>query len=161
MLAGLPYMCYAQLPMFDANLKRAPHLMTKGELADSMGIMGVTGILTRVQGAMVIEYFETNTGAFLGFAGDTTQFDWRKMKLFRRVPVMRRLVKDYGPVRTLEIYRGKLVPGLSERDIFEIKGRADKVSRKDGAEMWIYGSDTLIFRKNKLEGIQDANAPRT
>lgn len=144
---------WAQLPMFDANLNYTPHIITKGELADSMGVMGVTDVMNRVQGAMVIEYYASNTGDFLGFAGDTSQFDWYKLPVIQRIPVMRRLVKVYGPVKTLRIYRGELVPGLSKRDVIEIMGKPEKKKQRRGKQYWTYPEFTLVLENNSVTEI--------
>jgi hypothetical protein len=148
------FTAWAQLPMFDADLQHTPHIQTKGELAQSTGVMGVTDIMNKVQGAMVIEYYASNTGDFLGFAGDTSQFDWHKLPVIQRIPVMRRLVKEFGPVQTLRIYRGELVRGLSKRDVIEIMGKPVKKKSRKGKQFWTYPEFTLVIDNNSVAEIR-------
>lgn len=144
--------------MYDSNLEYAPHLMTKGELADSLNIWGIVDRMYYVQGTMVIEYYEMNSGKFLGFAGDTSRFDFEKMPYFRQSPVMRRLVRNYGPMKAHRILQGHLIAGLPKNDVLDLLGQPQKRKKVDGQRVWIYPEMKVFFENGELVGIERQHA---
>jgi hypothetical protein len=122
----------------------------KGELGDSLRIMGIVDRTYEIQGVKVIEYYAMNTSEFLGFAGDTTQFNLKKLPYLCRTPMMRRLVKQFGPATAHDIRQGKFVNGILQKDILTMHGWPKKRKRENGTEMWLYEDVLLEFRKNTL-----------
>jgi len=145
----IPHLC-AQLPVYNSDFRLSPGIQTKGELGDSLRIMGIVDRAYDVQGARVIEYYEMNTARFLGFAGDTTQFDLKRLPYLSRSPMMRRLVKQFGPATAHDIRQGKFMPGILRKDILSIHGWPNKRRREDGKVLWIYDHIVLTFKRNIL-----------
>lgn len=140
----------AQLPVYDADLVRMPDIQTKGEFAQQLKVMGVVDRTYEIRGVKVIEYYEMNTARFLGFAGDTTQFDIRKMPYFSRSALMRRLVRQFGPATAHDIRQGLLLEGIRQKDILTIYGWPRKRKRLDGRPLWEYDKFTLQFENGIL-----------
>ena len=140
----------AQLPMYDANFTHRPELQTKGDLAGDQDVWGMVDRMYYIKKAMVIEYYEMNTGRLVGFAGDTTQFDLRKMQYFSRSPLMKRLVKAHGAYRAHSIYSGNIVTGISDKDVIEILGKPADKDKRDGIHIWTYDGLVLHLDKRKV-----------
>jgi len=148
----------AQLPMYNSDFRLSKHIRSKGELGDSLRIMGIVDRTYRVQGAMVIEYYEMNTARFLGFAGDTSQFDLVRLPYLRRTPMMKRLVRQFGPATAHDIRQGKLIPGILKKDIQLMCGWPDKRTRQDGKSIWVYDDISLKFEDGVLTAIMQPGA---
>ena len=140
----------AQLPIYNSDFKMSKRIRSKGELGDSLKIMGIVDRTYEVQGAKVIEYYEMNTAKFLGFAGDTTKFDLRKLPYLSRTPMMKRLVKQFGPVTAHDIRQGRFLPGILKKDVLSIHGWPQKRKREKGQLIWMYDDVTLYFKGNTL-----------
>jgi len=135
----------AQLPMYNSDFRLSRNITSKGELGDSLRIMGIVDRTYRVHGAMVIEYYEMNTAKFLGFAGDTSRFELRRLPYLRRTPMMRRLVQEFGPAIAHDIRQGKFVPGILKKDIQVMRGWPKKRKRQNGHTIWKYDDLVLKF----------------
>jgi hypothetical protein len=143
-----------QLPVYNSDFKRCSHeIQTKGELADSLRLMGVVDRSYEVQGAKVIEYYEMSTTSFLGFAGDTTQFDLRKLPYLSRTPMMRRFVRQFGPEVAHDIRQGEFVEGMDMKDVVELHGWPKKRIRENGDRVWRYPDFELRFNKKELVAV--------
>jgi hypothetical protein len=112
--------------------------------------MGVVDRSYEVQGAKVIEYYDMSTTSFLGFAGDTTQFDLKKLPYLSRTPMMRRFVKQFGPEIAHDIRQGDFVIGMDMRDVVELHGWPKKRTRESGQRVWKYPDFELRFEKKEL-----------
>jgi hypothetical protein len=91
-----------------------------------------------------------NTARFLGFAGDTTLFDLNKLPYLSRTPMMRRLVKQFGPITAHDIRQGKFVPGMLQKDILTIHSWPNKRKRQDRKTIWMYDHVVLEFEGREL-----------
>lgn len=125
----------------------------KGELGDSLRIMGIVDRTYEIQGQKVIEYYSMNTAEFLGFAGDTTQFRLKSLPYLSRTPMMRRLVKEFGPANAHDIKQGKFINGMLQKDILTMHGWPKKRKRENGIEMWLYDDVRLEFKKKTLVNV--------
>jgi hypothetical protein len=103
-----------------------------------------------VQGVNVIEYYEMNSAQFLGFAGDTTKFDFGQLPYLNRTPMMRRLVKQFGAVQAHDIRQGKFMQGILQKDILEMHGWPEKKKREGKKVTWIYDEVVLEFEDGIL-----------
>jgi hypothetical protein len=146
----LPSTATAQLPIYNSDFKYCKGIQTKGELADLLGIMGIVDRTYEIRGARVIEYYEMSTAKFLGFAGDTTQFDLKRLPYLSRTGMMKRLVKQFGPETAHDIRQGKFVAGMLQKDILAIHGWPAKRKKEDGMMRWTYDDIILTFEKKKL-----------
>ena len=140
----------AQLPVYNSDFKLMPGVQTKGELGQALHIMGIVDRSYTIQGTSVIEYYEMNTARFLGFAGDTTLFDLNKLPYLSRTPMMRRLVKQFGPTTAHDIRQGKFVPGILQKDILTIHSWPNKRKRQDRKTIWMYDHVVLEFEGREL-----------
>jgi hypothetical protein len=125
-------------------------IRSKGELGDSLRIMGIVDREYEIEGARVIEYYERSTAKFLGFAGDTTRFELKKLPYLSRTPMMRRLVKQFGPATAHDIRQGLFVNGILQKDILEMHGWPNKRKREGSKLYWDYDDVLLTFEKGRL-----------
>ena len=147
---------YAQMPVFNSDFNRcSQEISTKGELADSLRVMGIVDRAYDIQGTRVIEYYEMNTSRFVGFAGDTTKFELRRLPYLSRTPMMRRFVREFGPETAHDIREGLLVPGILMQDIVTLYGWPKKRRRENGLRTWIYEDFELQFDGQKLVNATD------
>jgi hypothetical protein len=141
---------FAQLPIYNSDFKLSRSIRSKGDFGDSLRLMGIVDRTYEIQGSKVIEYYEMNTARFLGFAGDTMQFNLRKLPYLSRTPTMRRLVKQFGPATAHDIRQGKFVPGILQKDILEMYSWPKKRKREGKKTLWIYETVVLEFEKGVL-----------
>jgi hypothetical protein len=143
-------MLYAQLPIYNSDFKLLPGVQTKGELGQALHVMGIVDRTYTVQGASVIEYYEMNSARFLGFAGDTSLFDLAKLPYLSRTPMMKRLVRQFGPQTAHDIRQGKFVPGMLQKDVLAIHSWPNKRRREKGKTIWTYDEVVLEFERKEL-----------
>lgn len=153
-ITGCVATCFSQLPIYNADFKMTSDaIRTKGEFADSLKIMSVVDRTYEIEGAKVIEYYERSSARFLGFAGDTTQFELRRLPYLTRTPMMRRLVKQFGPAFAHDIRQGAFHQGMQLRDVIELHGWPDNRRREGRKKIWTYDDFVLTFEKRELVNV--------
>jgi len=140
-----------QLAIYNSDFRQcSPAIRTKGELADSLRLMGVVDRVYEIQGSKVTEYYAMNTAEFLGFAGDTNKFDLKRLPYLNRTPMMRRFVRTYGPETAHDIRHGTLLPGMLMQDIVTLHGWPERRKKIKGESVWTYENFELRFYRQTL-----------
>ena len=96
-----------------------------------------------------VALYVQDKGTFVGFVGDTTKFNYRKLDVYKQSKV-RKLAKKHGyPIGTA-IFQKTIIPGMDSLQMSLSWGKADTIREVKKGIVWIYKTKgTILLDKNK------------
>ena len=129
--------------------------MQEGNLGDYLNTIPTRVVQQRnkIEGQTVIEIYEQGTGRFLGFRGDTEEFDIRKLPYLKRKSV-KKLLKQYEPGVAVAILQETVIHNMTSDEVQAAWGEPNKIEDNEEGILWRYDQGIITLENGRVAIIE-------
>lgn len=139
---------------YDKNFKAHDDVNSINMFKEKLGVKEIGQDNYELNGEWITELYDKRTGEFIGFQGDTTKFDFHKLKYLKRSKRLSYLIGKYSQPYADRIFQHKVWVGMSKDEAIESWGKPKDINttitENMEREQWVYGEGQYLYLENGI-----------
>ena len=140
------------LKIFDKDIIAQNDVKTIGQFLEKVGVKESEMSNYEINGESILELYNKENGQFVGFVGDTSKFDYHKLKYFKQNKRLNYLVGKFGNPWADYIYQKKISIGMTKEMALESWGKPKDINTTITetlrSEQWVYDDGQYLYFEN-------------